>query len=505
MNHYSKTQPWWSYIHAVTAIGLFLRLAVAFFSDQVYYPDEIFQYLEQAHRMVFGYGYIPWEYRFGIRSLIIPIALSMPLRLLHALQLDSPDIYIPVIKTILCLLSLSLIYGLYCLGRTVVSESVGRIAALIACFWYELLVFAHKPTPECLATYVIVGALVCLVSRPNWQRALGLGVLGAGTIALRFQYAPAVLVLGIAMIVLWRSQKIQMVIAAMAFLLTLGLVGYLDYLTWGLWFGSYYNNYLYNQVYGVSSIFGKDSVLYYLGTLVLSSAGIFLVSIALAVKKRVPLLPLWLSFLASILVVHSGIPHKEYRFVFAAVPIYILLTAIAYCDLKQSRQRSPRRSFPLPLYLALFLVAYSCVGLFISTDLMRKNPVLQASLSLSRQTNVSAVLNLKSKWYETGGYYYLHHDVPIYFSDDVSAIAPEGYGQYVSDILCRHSQAAIPGFTTVQTFRGVDLRHNTAPPAHYVQLPGDFYQPQQGGIDGVFPQPNLRPPVQVFPLQQHQP
>lgn len=104
----------------------------------------------------------------------------------------------------------------------------------------------------------MVGALVCLVSRPRWQTALGLGVLGAGTIALRLQYAPAILVLSAAMIVLWRSHIRQMAIAAVAFIVTLGCVGYLDYLTWRLWFGSYYNNYLYNQVYGVSSIFGKD-------------------------------------------------------------------------------------------------------------------------------------------------------------------------------------------------------------------------------------------------------
>lgn len=99
--------------------------------------------------MVFGYGYIPWEYRFGIRNLIIPISLSMPLRLLQTLQLDRPDIYIPFIKAILCIFSLSLIYGLYYLGR-VISESVGRIAAFIACFWYQLLVFAQKQHPNVL-------------------------------------------------------------------------------------------------------------------------------------------------------------------------------------------------------------------------------------------------------------------------------------------------------------------------------------------------------------------
>jgi phosphatidylinositol glycan class B len=493
-------QSWWPYIHAVAAIGLFLRLGVALGSDQINHPDEIFQYLEQAHRMVFGYGYIPWEYRFGLRSLIIPIALSIPLRLLQALQLDRPDVYIPLIKSLLCLISLSLIYGLYSLGRQTISESVGRMAAIIASFWHELVVFAHKPTPECLATYLLVGALVCLahrpqLHRPQWLMAVGLGIMGAGTVALRLQYAPAVLVLGMAMVILWRSRPAQMALVIATFGLTLVGVGYVDYLTWGIWFGSYYHNYLYNQTYGISSLFGRVFFLYYLGTLILFSAGVFPVGIVLAVKKRVPFWGLWISLLASILVVHSWIPNKQYRFVFAAVPICILLTAIAYVAIQTADRSAPHR----PRRLAYFFVAYSCLGILITTVLLSKNPVLQGYLFLSRQPQVAAVLDLKSEWYETGGYYYLHQAAPIYFEKDLAAVAPAAYGEYVSDILCPHDQAVIPGFTTAKTIRNIDIRRNSAPPAQYRQLPGDPYQPQQGGVDGVLPQPVFDPPIQLFP------
>ena len=37
------------------------RLAVGLANDGVLYPDEIMQYLEQAHRLVFGAGMVPWE------------------------------------------------------------------------------------------------------------------------------------------------------------------------------------------------------------------------------------------------------------------------------------------------------------------------------------------------------------------------------------------------------------------------------------------------------------
>src|SRR5580698_3158631 len=46
-------------------------------SDQgVFWPDEIYQSIEQAHRLVFGYGMVPWEFRDGARSWVFPGLLA---------------------------------------------------------------------------------------------------------------------------------------------------------------------------------------------------------------------------------------------------------------------------------------------------------------------------------------------------------------------------------------------------------------------------------------------
>ena len=37
------------------------RFAVGVANDGVLYPDEIMQYLEQAHRLAFGAGMTPWR------------------------------------------------------------------------------------------------------------------------------------------------------------------------------------------------------------------------------------------------------------------------------------------------------------------------------------------------------------------------------------------------------------------------------------------------------------
>src|SRR5690349_20737819 len=60
--------PAWPLVHCVAVAALVLRLMLAWRSDKISYPDVLFQYLEQAHRLVYGYGIIPWEYRFGTRN-----------------------------------------------------------------------------------------------------------------------------------------------------------------------------------------------------------------------------------------------------------------------------------------------------------------------------------------------------------------------------------------------------------------------------------------------------
>ncbi len=99
------SQSAWKVVIALAFIGLIVRVLVAFVSDNIYHPDEVFQVLEQAHRLVFGYGIVPWEYRFGTRSWMPAGFIGLILLGCKALHLDQPQNYIFVVKTycVLCL------------------------------------------------------------------------------------------------------------------------------------------------------------------------------------------------------------------------------------------------------------------------------------------------------------------------------------------------------------------------------------------------------------------
>ena len=193
----NNNEGWWRGIHHIALLGLGIRLILAFFSDHIYHPDEIFQYLEQGHRIAFGYGYIPWEYRFGVRSFIIPGFISFVLSLCRLFHVNDPSYYIVVVKMVFCIFSVSLIYSTYIIGRSLMSEAAGRLTSVFMCFWYELIYFAHKPTPEVLSTYFLIGALVCAVVSSGKRKPVLFGLLSALSIAVRFQYLPVIGIIGL--------------------------------------------------------------------------------------------------------------------------------------------------------------------------------------------------------------------------------------------------------------------------------------------------------------------
>ena len=70
----------------ILIVAFLLRIYFALAFPNIHHPDEVFQYLEQAHRLVFKYGVIPWEYREATRSWIVPGFLGGLLKLTDTLK-----------------------------------------------------------------------------------------------------------------------------------------------------------------------------------------------------------------------------------------------------------------------------------------------------------------------------------------------------------------------------------------------------------------------------------
>jgi GPI mannosyltransferase 3 len=503
-NKIPKAGKWWNKLHLIAVIGLIIRLIPALNFDTIYHPDEIFQYVEQAHRWEFGYGNIPWEYRYGIRSWILPGFIAGLLHLLRIFQIEDPNIYVPVIKTVFCVFSVSVIYSTYIITRNISSEKAARLASVGACFWYELVFFASKAMPEIISTYLIALAIACLVTKPQTRNSIFFGILCGLVTVLRYQYLPAIIVLFILAALKW--SKRQIILTSTITIMAVIGAGYIDYLTWGSFFASYYNNYLYNSVYKVSEIFGIEPFSYYLtgGAFIIAVLSYFLIP---RINKP------WVIFICilSIIIPHSLTAHKEFRFIFAVVPLCIILLSIVFSSgFNPDQSIKPVaifliEKFPIKnptvfkicklvgqkilSFLSAFMVFFLVTGVL---DLPKFQSTLSAYLFLHKEPGLFAIFNNYSGWANTGAYYYLHRNVPIYYTDEFELFGLEYYAPYVSHIICHKNQQAISGFVTIFRDGDLEIRKSTIPNKKYQKLDIDTINFPQKGVDDQY-QPTVKP------------
>ena len=142
------------------------------------------------------------------------------------------------------------------------------------------------------------------------------------TAAVRLQYAPiALLLLGV---FFFRTEKkVHLAVAAGVFLLA---VGVFDALTWdGGLFHSYIANIRFNLIVDQGRA-GETPGYQFLWWLLLASVGLGALSMVIALRdlRRYGFL---LVLIGLVLLIHSVSAHKEYRFVFAVVPLWLVIGA----------------------------------------------------------------------------------------------------------------------------------------------------------------------------------
>lgn len=481
----------WSIIHTLALTGLSIRLLAALYSDHIHYPDEIFQYLEQAHRLVFGYGCVPWEYRFAVRSWIQPGLISPVLYLCKYLGIDAPVIYVNLTKAFFCVVSISLVYSTYIVGRDIVSRNAGRLASIFVCFWYELIYFASKPNPEIIATYLFMAALACVVLKPSKHRPLLFGFFCALILVFRLQYAILSGFLIIYVLFQWKRKDIFK--AALVCSVSIFFAGCIDYLTWGGFFVSYYNYYVFLYIYNVAALAGTAPAVFYPVALAITSLGMFWVA---GLMSFLTLRKAWLFLVCATIVIvsHALIPHKEYRFIVVVIPIFLMLLSIVIIK--------GISLFDGVLTKSVFLMVTICSFLLISfagslnklpfqksvyrNSLFARQEILQAYLILFESKDLYALLNIATPWTLTGGYYYLHRDIPIYSIHHFRQMGIGNFSPYVSHVICPINEEDFPGFEPMVRLETIEIRKQAHPPSQYEKLPINTKNVIVDEIDGKY-------------------
>jgi len=290
---------------------------------------------------------------------------------------------------VLALLSVCLIYASYSIGRNWFSERSGRLAAVLAAIWYELLYVSTVATPEVLSTYAIVGALALVTGPATARRAILVGLLLGASIALRLQYAVPAVALWLLAVIKW--QRRSALTAALAGAIVIGFAGLLDAWTWGTPFISYYNNLDFNLLLEKQDVFGRSPPFAYLSWLTISSVGLYLLAAGYGVLqwKRC-----WPIFVAARLRTSAALSDtaQEYRFVILVVPLLLVLLADATINGSQQL----RRTFGDRAVIGVAITAVATVSVVecVMHGVFARDDRLLATLDLSRRRDVTAVLDL---------------------------------------------------------------------------------------------------------------
>jgi hypothetical protein len=135
---------------------------------------------------------------------------------------------------------------------------------------------------------------------------------------------------------------------------------------------------------------------------------------------------------------------------------------------------------------ALATIAAVSIAGFRNYGVFRRDDRLLAALDLARRNDVAAVLDLATPWYLSGGFYYLHHDVPYYFKPQFDALGGIEARQLASHVLVDASAPDLPGFRQLSAHGGVRILEQVSPPAAYLAPGKDGREPLQDGVDDRF-------------------
>ncbi|KAF1778201.1 Vacuolar protein sorting-associated protein 13, second N-terminal domain [Phytophthora cactorum] len=314
------------------------RLWNALFVRTSFNPDEYWQSTEVAHRLVFGYGYLTWEWQDDaqLRGFAHPALFAGLYKLLELLNLDSRWAVAYGPRLMQGLISAANDFFLYKLARNYFDAKAAKWALLCQFFsWFTFYVMV-RPFSNCVETLCTTAALAywpwkfledgadkknddaAPVKRRNRALALvlaALGVLFRPTNAIIWLYP------GIVHFLQTRDHAYLMfgLVMPIAIVTTLTMLC-IDRLGYGEWTFVPFNFFKFNVLEGKDKLYGEHPWSWYFSqgypaivgtTLPIVIAGYLTVPSS---KKDLGRVIMWALF------VYSNAAHKEFRFVLPLLP-----------------------------------------------------------------------------------------------------------------------------------------------------------------------------------------
>ncbi|MFO0670800.1 MAG: hypothetical protein U0235_14410 [Polyangiaceae bacterium] len=443
----TERAPFKSIAYVILPLAAIPRLWQMIFDQGVFWPDEIFQTLEQTHRFAFGYGWTPGNSATARGLVGLSPASSGSSSSSSFVGLTKSGVgVVMTVRTVMLGLALAGVHATMRIGERVGGSLGALLAGTSVAVCPALIVYGTRCMTE-MASGPLLAIAAVLVMEGTWKRAWIAALLAS--LAIFFRYQNGLFALTLFVYLFFNRHWKAALTYATTGLLGGALGGALDKLTWGHFFHSFQVYWKFNYVEGQAARWGVDAFDYYFETIHRSfgpAMWILLVGFVLSFRKQ-RLLPL---LCVANLLVHAKIPHKEYRFLMPMLPIALGLAGgglgWALGGLRRAPSDEDASEKPVGGFQRLRAVTggWVATGLAVSLGILlaRKAQTItfadMGQFRLGREDgwapwnheagpnyayweagqhdDLCGIITIGTPLISAGGYSYLHKNVPMYGS-----------------------------------------------------------------------------------------
>lgn len=400
---------------------------------QTYFnPDEHWQSLEVAHRLVFGYGHLTWEWKKGIRSYLHPLLFAVLYKVLAFLHLDTPWIMLKAPRLLQSIFAAICDLYLYKFSDIVFGNQVAQWTLFSHLTNWFVFFSCTRTLSNSLETVLTVVSLYywpCMrfssskISSSSRRWALAIAALAC---AVRPTSAIIWLYVGF-LELLVASDRLKFIFleAAPIGAVVLAITSLLDRMIYGSWVIVPFNFLKFNFLSSGGDYYGTHPWHWYFTqgfpVMLFTFLPFSLAGVIYSKHWKLSGLIGWVTGIYSVL------GHKEFRFVLPILPMALMfsgysLAALETPDLpmgKRKRASTTHTKWPSKLRLAVFFLVLTNIpmGLYMSLVHQRgSEDVMQYIAKEALNGEVRSVLFL-TPCHATPYYSALHQNLPMRFLD----------------------------------------------------------------------------------------
>ncbi|OMO53082.1 GPI mannosyltransferase [Corchorus capsularis] len=416
----------------VLALCLGFRMLNALLIQTYFNPDEHWQALEVAHRIVFGYGHLTWEWKKGIRSYLHPMLFALFYKVIALLGLDTPWFMMTAPRLLQSLFSSVGDLYLYKLSGVLFGDSVAKWTLFSQLTnWFIFFCFNRTLSNSLETVLTLVGLYYWPCMRISSKkvhsdsRKWGLAV---AALACAIRPTSAITWVYVGLLELYLThQRLRFIFMELVPIgsLVLGIMCLVDRLMYGSWVLVPINFLRFNFLSSGGDYYGTHKWHWYFtqgfSVMLFSFIPFSLAGIIKSKNWKFAGLIVW------VLGVYSILGHKEFRFVLPVLPISLIFSGYSLASLEEHGSSNGKRKesshicnkWPSKKQLAVWFLLATNIPMALYMSLVHQRGTEDVMKYLSKEAvnnKVKSVIFLMP-CHATPYYSALHRNLPMRFLD----------------------------------------------------------------------------------------